>query len=384
MSTPIVTGFYRYTDCWFTWPDLVPQYKEAVKSVLAHDSLVDSGHPLHPGVEGITLTRGVLKENGEARLLFTSKQIDYLRYWLHEMGLTEEMVPLPHSDALIMKDELESAEPVFFKTGGDLRGAVKQIDKENKRSKNAPNSLASLRVAFERTRTAWNAKRGTWIAIDVEDWELAHKVLLEFGYSLIYFDGDKEHSEDAHFTFSSTLSCHNGQYVADNRRNYVFGETTVLPKPAAFKPKLAELILSSQKRGPVFLVFHNHSQDIKSLEQLEAPIQSLVYTLPLEAPSEGLFVVDTQNLFSALIGSSQGNGLAQVCNHLRIEKANSTTLHNAGNDAKFTLTALRAMVGDEPLDALREKLWPNRTPAGLEVKFQPWEEDADYSDQEGM
>ena len=47
------------------------------------------------------------------------------------------------------------------------------------------------------------------------------------------------------------------------------------------------------------------------------------------------------------------------------------------------MLALRKMVGGEPLDTLREQLWPNKT-NGLTVDFKPWEEDPDYSDQEGI
>jgi hypothetical protein len=49
------------------------------------------------------------------------------------------------------------------------------------------------------------------------------------------------------------------------------------------------------------------------------------------------------------------------------------------------------MASGDPVDLQREKRWPNRTgegaphvPKGVKVEFKPWEEDADFSDQEGM
>jgi hypothetical protein len=49
------------------------------------------------------------------------------------------------------------------------------------------------------------------------------------------------------------------------------------------------------------------------------------------------------------------------------------------------------MASGDPLDLQREKRWPNRTgeagpqvQKGVKVEFKPWEEDSDFSDQEGM
>jgi hypothetical protein len=47
------------------------------------------------------------------------------------------------------------------------------------------------------------------------------------------------------------------------------------------------------------------------------------------------------------------------------------------------------MASGEPLDTQREIRWPNRTgltgtDSGVKVQFEPYEEDSDYSDQEGL
>ena len=49
------------------------------------------------------------------------------------------------------------------------------------------------------------------------------------------------------------------------------------------------------------------------------------------------------------------------------------------------------MASGDPVDLQREKRWPNRTgdaapqaQKGVKVEFKPWEEDSDFSDQEGM
>ena len=63
--------------------------------------------------------------NGQSRLLFSSAQIDYVRYWLHAMGLTETEIPLPYSNCLLLESSLRQVSPISYKNGGDLRGAIK-------------------------------------------------------------------------------------------------------------------------------------------------------------------------------------------------------------------------------------------------------------------
>lgn len=62
---------------------------------------------------------------GETRLLFSSAQVDYARYWLHAMGLTKTMIPLPYSDCLLTNGELKNITKVEYKDGGSLRSAIK-------------------------------------------------------------------------------------------------------------------------------------------------------------------------------------------------------------------------------------------------------------------
>lgn len=55
------------------------------------------------------------------------------------------------------------------------------------------------------------------------------------------------------------------------------------------------------------------------------------------------------------------------------------------NSMQFTLEALILMASGDPVDVQRETRWPNRTGArGVKVAFKPYEEDSDYSDEEGV
>ena len=117
-----------------------------VKAILAHDAITHPDHPLRiAGKQGIELFIGELAtlllphcyptanhnslsgtlENGEARLLFSSEQVEYIRYWLHAMGFTKELIPLPYSDCLLTSSRLQNHSPVVYKTGTELRSALK-------------------------------------------------------------------------------------------------------------------------------------------------------------------------------------------------------------------------------------------------------------------
>jgi hypothetical protein len=54
--------------------------------------------------------------------------------------------------------------------------------------------------------------------------------------------------------------------------------------------------------------------------------------LPDATPDDGIWVIDTGDLFAALEGEPGGNkrGLERICRHLQIP---TEWLHNAGNDA---------------------------------------------------
>lgn len=55
------------------------------------------------------------------------------------------------------------------------------------------------------------------------------------------------------------------------------------------------------------------------------------------------------------------------------------------------MLAMKSMASGDPVDLQREKRWPNHTgqgttqgPKGVQVDWNPWEDDAEYSDQEGV
>jgi len=65
--------------------------------------------------------------------------------------------------------------------------------------------------------------------------------------------------------------------------------------------------------------------------------------------------------------------------------------HNAGNDAHYTLLALKSMASGDPLDKQRLKRWPGQDsqiqPGGgktVGVEWKPHQLDDNYDDMEGI
>ncbi|KAJ2936704.1 hypothetical protein H1R20_g387, partial [Candolleomyces eurysporus] len=401
-SSTVITGYYRYTDIWFEWPGSLPDPEDgaALKAILAHDALVHPDHPLHiDGVHGVQLYVGTL-ENGEARLMFSLKQVDYIRYWLHALGMTKEVIPLPYSDCLMTNEELRTVSPITYEDGTALRGALKGIDKNNKKLKGTNTTLAHRRLVFERVRSLWAEKKGVWCAMDFESWERDHTMITEFGWSLVGWKDGEKVEEEGHFCVQDYEWYRNGRFVAENRdvgslpscfateyglnhaqKNYRFGQTERVKKKD-LKTRVADLFSILEGYGTVFLVFHDNSQDIKDLKRLEVPLTNLTHILPDNTPDSGLFVVDTSDLIGALLGDDGGNrrGLEKMCRLLQI---NPMYLHNAGNDAHYTLEALVQMASGTQVDKQREERWPNQTAAGsLRVKLEANESDYESDDEE--
>ena len=164
------------------------------------------------------------------RLLFSSKQVEYLRYYLQVCRCTKTMIPIPSTEYLILPGDLRNCSPDVYRDPAVLKRSIKvrprrrrprprprprrpksgsahradcdpalagpvpvsgnpaaraqNIDKNNKRLKGAGDILGLRRLTFERVRTLWAARLGTWCAMDFEAWDRDHTLLTEFGWSV--------------------------------------------------------------------------------------------------------------------------------------------------------------------------------------------------------
>ena len=102
-----------------------PAEQSALKAFLSPDCLTSPQNPLYDHAKGgFELLLGT-RQNGEGRLLYSSKQIEYIRYWLHTMALTKKPISLPHSSYLITSNDFAVISPQLYQTPKELKDAQK-------------------------------------------------------------------------------------------------------------------------------------------------------------------------------------------------------------------------------------------------------------------
>ncbi|KAJ6598967.1 hypothetical protein DFH09DRAFT_1129684 [Mycena vulgaris] len=320
-------GWFRATDILFNYHQSLKNTRDAIQlqKILSHDAILHPRHPLAADgtVTGIQAYIGTFHD-GQARLLFSSAQVDYLRYWLHAMQLTPDLIPLPYSNCMFI--DVPSVSPTVFETLGALSATSKKLGRMNQYLKENP-LLVRRRFMFERVRALWNAKGGVWCALNFSAWEVDHTAISDVGWSLIRWESDTEVSGRAHLVV---------------KENQTMDAEHEMVTKTTLKRKINELFSQLGQHAPVFLVSNDSKGDLKYLRSnaFQVPLTDLIHELPETMPSTGIFVVDC------------------------------------------TLQALRSMASGPQLDAQREQRWPDQTE--VHVEFKAWHDDPKYADLEGL
>ncbi|GAA5972483.1 hypothetical protein JCM11641_001865 [Rhodosporidiobolus odoratus] len=205
--------------------------------------------------------------------------------------------------------------------------------------------LATLRHAYVQAQEKGGA---AFVALDVEFWERDHNVLLEFGWSIADFGEKKKKNgkvkvrrEDQHVVIKENKHRRNGRFAPDARDHFSYGRTLTLPTNTLYL-LLSALFSTLSATQPVFLIFHDPRGDIRSLNRLgfdsasdfQTDLRKLVASQRGPDEAGQVWVVDTQRLFEAWIGRKFQVGLERACVEVQVP---TRKLHNAGNDAHYTL-----------------------------------------------
>ncbi|KAJ7498821.1 hypothetical protein FB451DRAFT_11568 [Mycena latifolia] len=375
-ASPPLTGFYRCTDILYHYHQSLKNTRDAIQlqKILSHDAILHPRHPLAAaeGVPGIQAYIGTFHD-GQARLLFSSAQVAYLRLWLYEMRLTANLIPLPYSDCMFV--DVPSVSPKVFESLGALSVTSKKLGRMNQYLKEVP-LLVGRRFLFERVRALWNAK-GVWCALNFAAWEVDHTAISDVGWSSIHWESGTEVMRRAHLVVKENQTYKLTQ-LEDGGENEMVTKTTL-------KRKINDLFSQLGQHAPVFLVSNDSKGDLKYLRSnaFQVPLTELIHELPDAMPSAGIFVVELSELFNALAGSGDSstdqNALERICRHLQIPFGG---VRNAGTDAECTLQALRSMASGPQLDTQREQRWPDQTE--VQVQFNAWDDDPKCADLEGI
>ncbi|KAG0272477.1 hypothetical protein BGZ95_011767 [Linnemannia exigua] len=165
---------------------------------------------------------------------------------------------------------------------------------------------------------------GMWfISVDIESHEFNHDKILEIGWSI--WDSGVHKFMDKHYAISDYRHLRNGKYVPDKRDRFMFGKTVwekLQGSIAAFQQDL-EKAARRNEHGRFVLIAHDMTSDMKYLSHMGV-------TFP-----EGMIQFDTLEMNAARVGDSNcKTGLGKLLDEVEIE---NYCLHNAGNDAHYTL-----------------------------------------------
>ncbi|CAG8692466.1 1523_t:CDS:2 [Dentiscutata erythropus] len=194
---------------------------------------------------------------------------------------------------------------------------TKDIQKYNKGVRTAL-KLRGMKNMWEKARNMIQEKKNLFMAVDVESYERDHSCILEVGWSM--YDSKNDLIMDRHFCVTDYRHLRNGQFVPDMKDRFTFG-TSVWANQKTIKDEFTKDLES--QLGSVVLVGHDIKTDVKYLESMGIDVSSVIERF------------DTADMNAARVGKpNERINLGRLLDELDIE---NYSLHNAGNDAHYTL-----------------------------------------------
>jgi hypothetical protein len=216
----------------------------------------------------------------------------------------------------------QDVESIRIKNSQEYQAIAKSLSRHNQIRRQQERQL-HRRQLLETAKDLRRAKTHIFIALDIESWEKDHTRILEIGWSM--YDARRDRYLDVHYNVSEFRHLVNQRYVPNHRDKFVFGTSqwaTLKEVVNALKKDIYH------EEAPIVFIGHSVHEDIRYLKKLG-----------VEVPGTAI-IFDTAHLYQAVSGASQAIGLGKMLDELQIEYF---FLHNAGNDAHYTLEAFLAM-----------------------------------------
>ena len=182
------------------------------------------------------------------------------------------------------------------------------------------------------------------VSIDIEVWERNHNLLTEVGISTLYTNDllgiePGENGKDwlakikhRHLRIEENKHQKNGTFVDDMSERFEFGTSEWISNADAAR-RVEDALTLNTDGGPrsVVLVGHNISSDLGFLRKMKCDFTKLDNVID---------IVDTDLMYRSLKNETNARSLSFICNQLDID---AWCVHNAGNDAAYTLQCLVLM-----------------------------------------
>ncbi|KAH3682457.1 hypothetical protein WICPIJ_006550 [Wickerhamomyces pijperi] len=276
------------------------------------------------------------------------------------------------------RTSLESITELTEFNKGELSEYLNLVKKHHKthpylQNREAFNKLQSILTS------AANSTKAAKISIDVEAYEMNQSIITEIGLSIYdpfkqpppcfeskpgYPPAQSPYIIDIHIIISENIHLRNGLYVEDNKSRFLFGNSLILTTPES--KKLIQCVFDhyfqhrKAKYGNDFdavLVGHGIKGDIKWLQGFGIKLPNVLV----------LKSIDTQILCGLPIA---GKGLPpSLIKSLQRYDIHNRYLHNAGNDAHFTLILLLKLL-DLPSRVKYRIDLPNTIPVEERKRFE--------------
>jgi len=197
---------------------------------------------------------------------------------------------------------------------------IKKEEKKLRKLQNVKNKEKNLCKKFNDYNGLFREelqKKQSIISFDLEFWEKKTSIVLEIGFTVLDTKTMKMVSKN--LVITDYLDKVNGIYVPDNKYNFMFGETLFLKKKDAW-----ELFYAQLDKADLYLGHSLHND----LAKLEKQYMHKKY-------------YDTTKMFDYY-----ANGFDSIVNLEKISNAcelNPQYLHNAGNDAYYTMKCALAI-----------------------------------------
>ncbi|KAI8144461.1 hypothetical protein BJV82DRAFT_68840 [Fennellomyces sp. T-0311] len=213
-----------------------------------------------------------------------------------------------------------------------------KVKKANKRAEKLQHAIDDLHRAVELIQS----KKYVFCAIDIEAWEQDHSILLEIGWTL--YDSTTDRYMDQHYLISTYRHLVNGRFVSDEKMNFSFGTSVWCTLKQALKELRKDLDWCVQRDGGFVLVGHGLDSDLKYLQKAQflwPCSDGKQETLDVNQ-SAIVTICNTDEMYGASIKDLHNPpSLGSTMAILGLESQN---LHNAGNDAHYTMLLFMELI----------------------------------------
>ncbi|KAG0164868.1 hypothetical protein DFQ28_010266 [Apophysomyces sp. BC1034] len=290
---------------------------------------------------GIILHAGT-RPNGEWAVLINPHTCLRLRQLLaeHLLRTVGDSVPYPveHKQARAYRD---------IKAGTITDKNVYQrwlrnVSKANKTRER----MSKATSEWKQAKSLVQGKQYVLFSIDIEAWEQDHSILLEIGWTM--YDTRHDQYMDQHYLVNTYRHLQNGKYVDDQKLRFQFGTSVWCTLKQTLEELKKDLDWATQRDGGFVLVGHGLESDLKYLAKqkfLWPGRAGEMDTIDVEK-SALVVVLNTDTIYGASISDLHNPpSLGKTLSLLNIEH---WCMHNAGNDAHYTMELLMALVGKCP------------------------------------